>query len=446
MREPQYGRDQALDGLTINFADGSTKVLEFNSNDPIMVGSGASAHVRIEGDDVSSLHCMIKPKDGGKVAVLDLGSDEGTELNGKELKGETDVNDGDNVTVGKAKIRCTSVATSSRPTVPIRRATGHEVVNPETTRRTPSAAALAAVPAKPAAVGVTTAELPAAAEARGRADKKQIRPRSCASARQERSRSDDRQGPAVVEETPRRPRPRSPPPCPPRREGQRRARGTARRAHGDVDGAAHRAARDVESRASSSARSPPTRTARCPRAAARPRSSAPSSSPEEKPQNKGHVDVTALWGGTVFGVQRVAGAGAVHDRAGRGQQLPDRAPVDPVAELRARHAERRGRARERRVRDGGDRRRQERQRQRSRSRSARSARCASARSSSWCSTRSATRPSTSGCSRRSTSSTRRSSRSRSSRSSASCSRSSSAPKFASLDDDDLFKNQQEFTK
>src|SRR5688572_26413529 len=119
--------------LTIIFSDNSTKVLEFNSNDPIMVGSGASAHVRIEGDDVSSLHCMIKPKDGNKVAVLDLGSDEGTELNGKELKGETDVNDGDTVTVGKAKITVHFGGDVLAPTVPIRRATGHEVVNPEVT-------------------------------------------------------------------------------------------------------------------------------------------------------------------------------------------------------------------------------------------------------------------------------------------------------------------------
>src|ERR1700709_1199496 len=117
--------------LTINHADGSTKVLEFNSNDPIMVGSGASAHVRIEGDDVSSLHCMIKPKEAGKVAVLDLGSDEGTELNGKELKGETEVSDGDLITVGKAKISVHFGGDVLAPTVPIRKATGHEVLNPE---------------------------------------------------------------------------------------------------------------------------------------------------------------------------------------------------------------------------------------------------------------------------------------------------------------------------
>jgi hypothetical protein len=37
----------------------------------------------------------------------------------------------------------------------------------------------------------------------------------------------------------------------------------------------------------------------------------PDLGPDEKPQGKGHVDVTALWGGTVIGVTRIAGAGAV---------------------------------------------------------------------------------------------------------------------------------------
>ena len=56
--------------LTILLKDGTTKVLEFNTSDPIMIGSGASSHVKLDGDDVSSLHCMLKPRDG-KVYVLD---------------------------------------------------------------------------------------------------------------------------------------------------------------------------------------------------------------------------------------------------------------------------------------------------------------------------------------------------------------------------------------
>ncbi len=118
--------------LTIQLADGSTKVLEFNTADPIMVGSGASSHVKLTGDDVSSLHCMLKPRDG-KVYVLDLGSDEGTEHNGKELKGETALEDGDIVTVGQCKLTVHFGGDVLAPTVPIRRAAGHTAAVDEST-------------------------------------------------------------------------------------------------------------------------------------------------------------------------------------------------------------------------------------------------------------------------------------------------------------------------
>lgn len=118
--------------LTILLKDGTTKVLEFNTSDPIMIGSGASSHVKLDGDDVSSLHCMLKPRDG-KVYVLDLGSDEGTELNGKELKGETALDDGDIVTVGKAKLTVHFGGDLLAPTVPIRRAAGHTAAIDEAT-------------------------------------------------------------------------------------------------------------------------------------------------------------------------------------------------------------------------------------------------------------------------------------------------------------------------
>ncbi|MCP4499456.1 MAG: FHA domain-containing protein [Deltaproteobacteria bacterium] len=90
--------------LTIDLPDGNTRVMEFEADEPIMVGSGASAAVRIEHEDVSSLHCMIKPDEEGGLVVLDLGSDEGTEINGREISGETSLEDGDTVKVGAAQI------------------------------------------------------------------------------------------------------------------------------------------------------------------------------------------------------------------------------------------------------------------------------------------------------------------------------------------------------
>jgi pSer/pThr/pTyr-binding forkhead associated (FHA) protein len=106
--------------LTIQLKNGNTKVLEFNTNDPIMIGSGASSHVRLDGDEVSSLHCMLKPRDG-KVYVLDLGSDDGTQLNNKDLDRETALEDGDNLKIGGARITVHFGGDMLAPTVPIRR-------------------------------------------------------------------------------------------------------------------------------------------------------------------------------------------------------------------------------------------------------------------------------------------------------------------------------------
>lgn len=120
--------------LTIQRPDGSVKVLEFTTSDPIMIGSGASSHVRLESDDVSALHCMLKPRDG-KVFVLDLGSDEGTELNGQALGAETAIDDGDIITVGPCTLTVHFGGDVLAPTVPIRRAAaGHTTAVDETTQ------------------------------------------------------------------------------------------------------------------------------------------------------------------------------------------------------------------------------------------------------------------------------------------------------------------------
>lgn len=287
--------------LTINLADGGTKVLEFTTSDPIMVGSGASAHVRIDGDDVSSLHCMIKPKDQGKVAVLDLGSDEGTELNGKELKGETDIKDGDVIHVGKARISVHFGGDVLAPTVPIRRASGHEQATPEATLK---------VTAPQADV---TAELPAAAPAPApaRADAKKGVKQQDQKTEVVRESRLPKKDTAVAENKP-----------PPSHEAEKTALAKAVPVKGSGgNGAPARTATSMPPRivhreqsqsgfrlGSGAARHAHRSMAETGGKAAR---LSPELGSDEKPQNKGHVDVTALWGGTVIGVERVSGQGTV---------------------------------------------------------------------------------------------------------------------------------------
>lgn len=88
--------------ITIIPPKGSEKALEF-TQDSIMVGTGATAHVKLEDGDASSVHCMIKVK-GDSLVVMDLGSDNGTTVNGKDVEGETKLQDGAELMVGKTRL------------------------------------------------------------------------------------------------------------------------------------------------------------------------------------------------------------------------------------------------------------------------------------------------------------------------------------------------------
>jgi hypothetical protein len=288
--------------LTINLPDGSTKVLEFNTSDPIMVGSGASAHVRLAGDDVSSLHCMIKTKDGGKLAVLDLGSDDGTELNGMELTGETDLSDGDTIHVGKARISVHFGGDVLAPTVPIRRAS-NEPPPMETTLKVP-----APQPDVTAELTPVAADAPPPAPA----NKKNVRQQDQKTEVVRESRLAKKDKHVATETKP-----------PPSSDAEKTAPLQAAPGSGGTAGngapartATSMAPRTVQRELSKSGfRLGGTGARTAHRSMQETGGKAARLTPElgadERPQNKGHVDVTALWGGTVIGVERIAGQGSV---------------------------------------------------------------------------------------------------------------------------------------
>lgn len=309
--------------LTIELPDGTHKVLEFTGNEPIMIGSGASAQVQIKADDVSSLHCMIKPKDGGQVAVLDLGSDDGTMLNGKEIAGETPLSDGDSVKVGKAKIGVHFGGDMLAPTVPIRRAVsgghGHEAALSETTTpmafldgsdargadvTSPDPHALP-VAADPAPAPITMPPTPGIAApngARAANGNGHAAPAPAPVGNAKPAAPVAQQGQASMKtEKIERPKDLADKPAPkknapmdvnkteaalakmPTRHVQREVTGkklnTARRSMVMTKGKAGRLS--------------------------------PALGADEKPSDRSTVDVTMLWGGTVMGVQRVAGSGTI---------------------------------------------------------------------------------------------------------------------------------------
>lgn len=65
-----------------------------------VIGRGDTAHLKPSSDLVSRRHCSIKVADG-KVIVADMGSRNGTFVNGEQLKGEHVAKPGDRIRVGR---------------------------------------------------------------------------------------------------------------------------------------------------------------------------------------------------------------------------------------------------------------------------------------------------------------------------------------------------------
>ena len=89
--------------LTVIAADGSIDEHTFDQ-ESIILGSGASANVKIDDDKVSSIHAMLKVEGADQARVIDLGSESGTRFRGKEVR-EQDLTNGDVVEIGRSKVR-----------------------------------------------------------------------------------------------------------------------------------------------------------------------------------------------------------------------------------------------------------------------------------------------------------------------------------------------------
>lgn len=298
--------------LTIDLPDGSTRVMEFTADDPIMIGSGASAAVRIESDDVSSLHCMIKPSDEGGLAVLDLGSDEGTEVNGREITGETKLEDGDSVSVGSARIAVHFGGDMLAPTVPVRRAVhGHgggeaEATIPQEAPPEMTDPGHAAAAKEEDAPAVKTIDADAAAKgAEEAAQKAEAEKAARAKAKADQAKADAAKAEAKAESKKAKSK---------KAAGKKAAKADDKPAQPDVSAAAAPAAKSKSKPGLSGAASKGESVSKehgKHGALVQTGDHRPDLSADEKPNNKGHVDVTMMWGGSVMGVERLSKAGSI---------------------------------------------------------------------------------------------------------------------------------------
>lgn len=71
----------------------------------VIIGSGPAANLRLDDPGVSSIHAILKPaEDDSSALISDLGSEEGTFVNGEEIRREAALSRGDTITLGNVDI------------------------------------------------------------------------------------------------------------------------------------------------------------------------------------------------------------------------------------------------------------------------------------------------------------------------------------------------------
>jgi len=102
---------------TLHILQGRATAPEFNIGDGVTIGRGEENAVRLYDETSSRRHAEVR-RDGGDFRVRDLGSSNGTFLNGARI---TDVvlTDGDEIQVGATRLRFSAAAAGQRDTVVI---------------------------------------------------------------------------------------------------------------------------------------------------------------------------------------------------------------------------------------------------------------------------------------------------------------------------------------
>jgi hypothetical protein len=88
--------------LKLKIAGGSERELALEAGQAILIGRESACHVRVDDPSVSRFHCSIAISKGGELIIADLGSANGTFVNGESLAaGQTHkLNSGDELKIG----------------------------------------------------------------------------------------------------------------------------------------------------------------------------------------------------------------------------------------------------------------------------------------------------------------------------------------------------------
>ena len=85
----------------------------------VVIGRGDEAKVRIASSEVSRQHCILLPQADGQVLVRDLGSRNGTFIDGRPIQGERLLPPGSNLTVGPLTFQLVGHKSAPAPGGPV---------------------------------------------------------------------------------------------------------------------------------------------------------------------------------------------------------------------------------------------------------------------------------------------------------------------------------------
>ncbi len=98
----------------------------------VIIGSGSAANLRIDDSSISSIHAILKAGDENTSALLsDLGSEDGTRINGREISREAAIKRGDKLEIGDVEIHVVGVGQEDEVTRPAEPAPVREVAQEE---------------------------------------------------------------------------------------------------------------------------------------------------------------------------------------------------------------------------------------------------------------------------------------------------------------------------
>ena len=96
------GRDQAAPRLRVGNAAGLRSGAAYDLSDGALLGRGEQADIQLEDGFASSSHARLVPQ-GDVIVLEDLGSTNGTYLNGEPLSGPQPLHVGDKIRIGDSE-------------------------------------------------------------------------------------------------------------------------------------------------------------------------------------------------------------------------------------------------------------------------------------------------------------------------------------------------------